>query len=216
MRNFTLHIGILSLLCGLMCATPSFADDEYAMDAKQITQAQTILVNLGQQKGTLPDGKMSDKTRDAIKGWQLDMKHPQTGNLTREEFDLLMQTDLNKYERIWSGVGASTDGVFVEVHGKKTGMEALSGALKGCRARSSEPEKCSTATGYGDKNGSWPSTAYYCKRKEGTMTYTHVYTISRATYEASLVRFQEAAKGDSFSSNMCRVLIAIDGTGKRY
>lgn len=213
----------MTIRCSTLCLsfaltffsyTARAADDEYIMSSDEVYKIQTILIEKGYGIGfDLPDGKLGAKTRAAIAAIQKDAGFPPTGYLDAAQFKQLAATKIPT-DYLWGAIGASTDGEYTAVWGRKSGIAAYKEALAGCRKNSNEPSDCIAAISneLPNKKIRWLA-AVRCENSD----FSRISINSGYSPTEAEEKSYRSSEEDGFNRSGCKIiaLIATDGSHQK-
>jgi peptidoglycan hydrolase-like protein with peptidoglycan-binding domain len=111
-------------------------------DATIVREVQERLYNLNYDISVF-NGQMNEETRAAIRNWQRIVKHDVTGDMSREELDLLRSA---RIPTTWGAVAYAAKGAGSVVWSRPSRREAATAALNDCHQRAGrDPCKVLTA-----------------------------------------------------------------------
>ncbi|ESY74503.1 hypothetical protein X740_31535 [Mesorhizobium sp. LNHC221B00] len=161
----------------------------------------------------IPDGRIGQRTLDALRAWQLQAKRPQTAELTKKEFDQLMRFDPGKHA--WEAISGSTDGTWIAVWGHRSGVEAAKKALAGCQKKSSRPDDCSYVSNSVDRSGPGWSAAVFCEQRGLFRKKGQMFLHNGLSRKSAMDQAFTAASTAKFRPSQCTLVKALNGDGQQ-
>ncbi|TJV39095.1 MAG: hypothetical protein E5Y02_27125 [Mesorhizobium sp.] len=161
----------------------------------------------------IPDGRIGQRTLDALRAWQLQAKRPQTAELTKKEFDQLMRFDPGKHA--WEAISGSTDGTWIAVWGHRSGVEAAKKALAGCQKKSSRPDDCSYVSNSVDRSGPGWSAAVFCEQRGLFRKKGQMFLHNGLNRKSAMDQAFTAASTAKFRPSQCTLVKALNGDGQQ-
>jgi hypothetical protein len=208
-----MRISAIAFLWGILLfpAVPADAepkDDSFSrMTPSDIKRFQYALYELNYDI-TRWDGVMRDETRQAIREWQSLGDGQASGDLSKEEFDRLLEAASRK--RYWGSISASTDGAFGSTWRYPSRHESEKAARARCTQRSEHPERCMSVSGGVDaslEKWRWIGVDL-CTWEGPSETRFRLISYGAATYKKLRSGLQSLHVGT------CRELTVIEAAGR--
>lgn len=190
---------------------------EYSIAQSQLSQAEIYRAQARLFESNfltrIPDGRIGQRTLDALRAWQRQAKRPQTAELTKKEFDQLMRFDPGKHA--WEAISGSTDGTWIAVWGHRSGVEAAKKALAGCQKKSSRPDDCSYVSNSVDRSGPGWSAAVFCEQRGLFRKKGQMFLHNGLSRKSAMDQAFAAASTAKFRPSQCTLVKALNGDGQQ-
>ena len=171
-----------------------------------IREVQDILYNLNYQIGPR-NGRLTQKTREAIRSWQENVKQP-FGDLTEGQLALLRRA---KLPTVWGALAYHTKGATATTWNRSTRENAENDALAECRKKARTT--CSVLTVASDICG---ALGFY-NAVVGGRQYWGAYASIRPTLGQATENALSECRRQSRQPNACgvRITVCADGGHRR-
>ncbi len=202
----------VAAFCLALLVMPERSVAQSELNQTEVSQAQAKLFE-GNFLSRIPDGKIDQRTLDALRAWQKQTKRPQTSALTKKEFNQLMRFDPGKHA--WEAISGSIDGSWTAVWGHRSGVEAAQKALAGCQKKSSRPDDCSYISNSIDRSGPGWSAAVFCEQRGLFRKKGQMFLHNGVSRKSAIDQAFAAANAAKFPSSQCSLVKALDGNGSQ-